>query len=350
MTCTPDISPLPPLLGKTPDELKQIAKQLDLPAFVGGQIAQWLYKSEIKSFDGMTNISKKNQELLKNHFQLGICKPISEQTSVDGTKKYLFPTQSGKFIETAYIPDGERHTLCVSSQVGCKMGCLFCMTGKQGFQSQLTAGEIINQLRSIPEYSLITNLVFMGMGEPFDNFEEVMRALEILTADWGFGKSVRKVTVSTLGIVPAIEQYLKRSKCNLAISLHSPFDEERQRLMPIQKVYPIKDVIKTIRLHHTDRYRKVSIEYIVFQDLNHSAAHVKELARLLNKLNCRINLIRFHNVEGVPLQGANDESVLRFQKMLIEKGIVTTIRTSRGLDIAAACGLLSTKKLLSLKN
>jgi len=338
------------LLGKTPAELKEIAAGLGLPAFTGNQVAYWLYKTGVTSFYEMTNISKQARKLLDDNYSIGISEPEKVQVSSDGTKKYLFRTKGGKFIETAYIPDEKRHTLCVSSQVGCKMGCLFCMTGKQGFQAHLTAGEILNQLRSIPERKLITNVVFMGMGEPFDNLDAVMRATELLTAEAGFALSVRKVTVSTIGIVPGMEHFLKNSKCNLAVSLHSPFDEERRRLMPIQHVYPIKEVIDTINKADLGKYRRVSMEYIVFKDVNDTQRHVKELARLLNKTRCRINLIRFHKVPGVPLEGSSDETILAFQRALNDKGITTTLRASRGLDIDAACGLLSTKTLVKQEN
>ncbi len=334
------------LLGKTLEDLKHIATDLELPAFVASQIAYWLYKTNIQSYNEMTNISKKVRVLLAENFDLGVVPSVKVQQSSDGTKKYLFPVSSHKFIETAFIPEEKRNTLCVSSQVGCKMGCLFCATGRQGFQAQLSAGQIINQLRSLPERDSITNIVFMGMGEPFDNVEEVMKAQEILTAAYGFELSTRKVTVSTIGIVPAMEQFLQYSKCNLAVSVHSPFDEERKRLMPIQHVYPIKDVIDTIAKHDLGKYRRVSIEYIVFGGLNDTLKHVKELARLLNKLRCRINLIRFHPVPNVPLPPTDEERLIEFQRALNDKGIVTTIRASRGLDIDAACGLLSTKALV----
>jgi 23S rRNA (adenine2503-C2)-methyltransferase len=334
------------LLGKTLSDLKLIAGKLELPAFVADQIAYWLYKTNIQSFDEMTNISKKARMLLAQRYDLGVVAYIKVQQSADGTKKYLYPVSNHKFIETAFIPEEKRRTLCVSSQVGCKMGCLFCATGKQGFQAQLSAGQILNQLRSLPERELITNIVFMGMGEPFDNIEAVMKAQEILTSGYGFELSVRKVTVSTIGIVPAMEVFLRDSKCNLAISVHSPFDDERRRLMPIQHVYPIKDVIETITKYDLGKYRRVSIEYIVFGELNDTQRHVKELARLLNKIRCRINLIRFHPVPNVPLPPTNEERLLDFQRALNEKGIVTTIRASRGLDIDAACGLLSTKAFI----
>ena len=338
------------LLGKTLADLKIIAGKLGLPAFVAAQLAYWLYKTNIQSYDEMTNISKKVRLLLAEHYDLGVVASVKVQESTDGTKKYLFPVSSHKFIETAFILEERRNTLCVSSQVGCKMGCLFCATGRQGFQAQLSAGQIINQLRSLPEREQISNIVFMGMGEPFDNAEEVMKAQEILTADYGFELSARRITVSTIGIVPAMEVFLRDSKCNLAVSVHSPFDEERRRLMPIQHVYPIKDVIDAINRADLGKYRRVSIEYIVFGELNDTQKHVKELARLLNKTRCRINLIRFHPVPNVPLPPTNEERLLEFQRALNDKGIVTTIRASRGLDIDAACGLLSTKALVQLEN
>jgi 23S rRNA (adenine2503-C2)-methyltransferase len=338
------------LLGKPLTELKELVKSLDLPAFTAGQIAYWLYKTNIQSLDEMTNISKKARSLLAENYSVGATEPIKVQVSGDGTRKYLFPAAAGKFIESAFIPEERRNTLCVSTQVGCKMGCLFCMTGKQGFQANLTSGEILNQLRSLPDRTGITNIVFMGMGEPFDNLEAVMRAQEILTAEYGFAISVRKVTVSTIGIVPAMKVFLEKSKCNLAVSLHTPFDDERRNLMPIQHVYPIKEVIETINLFDLGKYRRVSMEYIVFNGLNDSQRHVKELARLLNKTRCRINLIRFHPVPGVPLPGTDENRLLDFQRALNDKGIVTTIRASRGLDIDAACGLLSTKAMVMKEN
>lgn len=346
MSISESLVPKEHLLGKTLADLKLIAGKLELPAFVAAQLAYWLYKTNIQSYDEMTNISKKVRLLLAEHYDLGIVESVKVQESTDGTKKYLFPVSSHKFIETAFIPEAKRNTLCVSSQVGCKMGCLFCATGRQGFQAQLSAGQILNQLRSLPERDQVTNIVFMGMGEPFDNAEEVMKAQEILTADYGFELSVRKVTVSTIGIVPAMEVFLRESKCNLAVSMHSPFDDERRRLMPIQHVYPIKDVIDTINRADLGKYRRVSIEYIVFGELNDTQKHVKELARLLNKTRCRINLIRYHPVPHVPLPPTNEERLIEFQRALNEKGIVTTIRASRGLDIDAACGLLSTKALI----
>lgn len=338
------------LLGKTLDELKAICVSLDLPEYTGGQLAYWLYKTEVKAFDEMLNISKKVRALLQEKYNVGASHSIKVQTSADGTKKYLYPAANGMFIETAYIPDPSRHTLCVSTQVGCKMGCLFCMTGKQGFQAHLSTGEILNQLRSLPEHNLITNIVYMGMGEPLDNADAMMKSLEILTSAYGFELSVRKVTVSTIGIIPAMRDFLENSKCNLAVSLHTPFDGERRQLMPIQNVYPIKEVVDTIIHYNTGKYRRISFEYIMFKGINDTPRHVKELARLLNKVKCRINLIRFHTFPGTPLQGSDESSILAFQRGLTAKGIITTLRQSRGLDIDAACGLLSTKALIQMQS
>lgn len=334
------------LFGKTLNELTALAIELGLPKFTGKQMAEWLYQKDISSIEEMTNLSKKARELLSSKFEFGLVDSTKVQESIDGTKKYLFPTANGKFIETAMIPDDDRKTVCVSSQVGCKMGCLFCMTGKQGFQGQLTAGEIINQIRNIPEWHDVTNIVYMGMGEPFDNLEEVLKSLEILTSEWGFAMSPRRITVSTIGIVPGMLTFLEKSEAHLAMSMHTPFDDERQKLMPVQVAYPLAEIIHEIKSWDFGRQRRISFEYIVFKGLNDSPRHVRELAQILNGIKCRINLIRFHPIPGTPLEGTDENTLQKFKDQLNNKGILTTIRASRGLDIYAACGLLSTKELL----
>lgn len=333
------------LFGKTLEELKALASGLGLPSYTGRQIAEWLYKKDVSSFKEMTNLSKKARAILDENYDTGIQDPVGVQESVDGTKKYLFSAHEGKFVETAYIPDGKRHTVCVSSQVGCKMGCLFCMTGKQGFQGNLSSGQILNQYRSIPEWRAITNLVYMGMGEPLDNLSQVLKSLDILTAEWGYALSPRRITVSTIGITPAMLEFLDKSQAHLAVSLHTPFDEERRKLMPIQQVYPLKEVLNEIKSWDFGRQRRVSFEYILFKDFNDSPAHVNELSRILQGIRCRINLIRFHPIPDTPLESPDEETIDRFKERLNEKGILTTIRASRGQDIWAACGLLSTKAL-----
>ncbi|MFC0878021.1 23S rRNA (adenine(2503)-C(2))-methyltransferase RlmN [Saccharicrinis sp. FJH2] len=334
------------LFGKTLDELKEIVAELGLLAYTARQISDWLYKKDIHDIDAMSNLAKRTRDILKTRFEFGLTPSHNVQESIDGTKKYLFPTIDRKFIETAMIPEDDRVTVCVSSQVGCKMGCLFCMTGKQGFQGNLTAGDILNQLKSIDEWQKITNIVYMGMGEPLDNLNEVLKSLEILTSEWGFAMSPRRITVSTIGLVPGMKSFLDKSECHLAVSMHTPFDEERRELMPIQNVYPLEEVLKEIRSFDFGRQRRVSFEYIMFNGVNDTPAHVKELTRLLSGLRCRINLIRFHPIPGTPLTGSPDHKIQAFKDALNKNGILTTIRASRGQDIYAACGLLSTKELM----
>jgi 23S rRNA (adenine2503-C2)-methyltransferase len=338
------------LFGKTLAELKVIVVDHGLPAFTAKQIADWLYKKNISSIEEMSNLSKNAREVLNQHFEIGLTSFTSVSTSSDGTKKYLFPVQNKRFIEAAYIPEKDRATLCVSSQVGCRMGCRFCATALQGFQANLTAGEIVNQVRSLPEKEKLSNIVYMGMGEPFDNFQNVIKSLEVLTADWGFAMSPRRITVSTIGVIGAMQKFLEQSECHLAVSLHTPFDEERRMLMPVQNNHPIEEVIKSIREFDLGKQRRVSFEYIMFENMNHSPAHVKQLARLLNGIRCRINLIRFHPIPGSPYKSPDDEKIHEFMDALNKKGIRTTLRASRGQDIEAACGLLSTKELGKQRN
>ena len=335
------------LFGKDLNELQELSLSLGLPKFTGKQLADWLYKKEIRSIDEMSNLSVKARNLLNEHYEFGLSEPAKVQISIDGTKKYLFPASHTKFVETAMIPVDDRKTVCVSTQVGCKMGCLFCMTGKQGFQGQLTAGEIVNQIRSIKEYGDVSNIVYMGMGEPFDNLDAVLKSIDILTSEWGFAMSPRRITVSSIGIIPAMIRFLKECEAHLAISLHTPFDEERRKLMPVQIAYPIADVVQEIKGWDFGRQRRVSFEYILFKGLNDTPYHVRELARLLSGIRCRINLIRFHPVPGTPLESPDEEVITSFRDQLTAKDITTTIRASRGEDIYAACGLLSTKELIS---
>lgn len=330
------------LYGKNINNLIAIAKELGLPGFVAHQIADWLYKKRISSIDEMTNLSKKARMSLNERYDFGLSDPLREATGIDGTKKYLFKVLDNKYIETAFIPDKERSTICVSTQAGCKMGCKFCMTGKQGFQGNLSANEILNQFRSIPESEQLTNIVLMGMGEPLDNIDSVLDSLDIITSEWGYGWSPTRITVSTVGLKTNIRRFLTESKCNLAVSLHSPFDKEREEIMPIQKSNKISDILKIIEEFDFSGQRRVSFEYILLKGINDSPAHVKELARILNKIKCRVNIIRFHNIPGSPFVSPDVNSTIKFRDMLNEKGIIATIRASRGEDIGAACGLLST--------
>lgn len=333
-----------PLLGLTLNELKDVAKALGMPAFAGAQMAKWLYTQHVNSIDDMLNISKANREKLKQHYRIGCLPPADYQKSVDGTIKYLFPTESGKFVETVYIPDKDRATLCVSSQVGCKMNCLFCQTGKQGFEGSLTATDILNQIYSLPERDKLTNIVFMGQGEPMDNLDNVLRATEILTADYGYAWSPKRITVSSVGVKNKLKRFIEESECHVAISLHSPVHEQRAMLMPAEKGMPIADVVELLRNYDFSHQRRLSFEYIVFGGLNDSMVFAKEIIRLLKGLDCRINLIRFHQIPGVDLHGADDATMEKLRDYLTSHGVFTTIRASRGQDIYAACGLLSTAR------
>ncbi|MBQ4278512.1 MAG: 23S rRNA (adenine(2503)-C(2))-methyltransferase RlmN [Rikenellaceae bacterium] len=331
------------LYGKTLDELSGVAAGLGLPRFAARQLAHWLYRRQVGSIDAMTNLSLRAREALAARYEVGSIAPADVAVSTDGTKKYLFPTLSGGYIESAFIPDGDRATLCVSSQAGCKMGCKFCMTARQGFQHQLSAGEILNQVRSLPERDALTNLVYMGMGEPLDNVDNVLRSLEVLTADWGYAWSPTRITLSTIGVLPALRRFLDESRVHLAVSLHNPFAAGRAEIMPVQKIYPLADVVALLRTYDFTHQRRVSFEYIVLEGINDTPAHVRELCRLLGGLPCRINLIRFHRIPGSPYASPPDDRVVAFRDALTRRGLMTTIRASRGEDIQAACGLLSTR-------
>ena len=333
------------LYGKTLNELIAVTKLIGLAGFAAKQIADWLYKQKITSIEDMTNLSKKARELLSAKYNFGLYDPVSSSESVDGTKKYLYKVLNEKYIETAYIPENHRATICVSTQAGCRMGCTFCMTGMQGFQGNLSSNEILNQFRSLPEFRNLTNIVYMGMGEPLDNMSELLKSLEILTSGWGYGWSPTRITVSTVGLADGIKVFLEKSRCHLAISLHSPFDSERLRLMPIQKSNSVKEVLDILRLYGFNGQRRVSFEYILFKGVNDSQQHIRELARILNGIKCRINLIRFHSIPGSSYESPDIETTNKFKEKLNAKGILTTIRASRGEDIQAACGLLSTKEL-----
>ncbi len=327
-----------PLFGKTLIELQQIAAETGMPRFAAGQITAWLYKKAASEIAQMTDLSQKHRDALAEKYIVGLIAPNQIHTSADGTRKYLYPTQQGGAIESALIPDGDRATMCVSSQAGCRMRCEFCMTGRQGLQHNLTAGEILNQTR----VENLTNIVYMGMGEPLDNLPEVLKSLEILTAPWGYAWSPTRITVSTVGVLPALREFLDATKVHLAVSLHNPFSDERAAMMPVEKAWPIRDVVEVLKHYDFTHQRRVSFEYIVFEGLNDSPRHVQELARLLNGLKARINLIRFHKVPDSPFASPAEPAMTAFRDALTRKGIITTIRASRGEDIKAACGLLST--------
>ena len=381
------------LLGKTLEELKEIALELSLPAFTAKQIADWLYKKRVTSIDKMTNLSKSARERLSKEFVIGIDQTLQVVTSQDGTRKYLFKPQSvaerrstagqqstagrqssaeqqstaeqpgcaSGSIESVIIPDNERKTICVSSQVGCKMACTFCMTGRQGFHGNLSVASILSQFIAVEESQELTNAVFMGMGEPLDNLENVMRAIEVLTADWGFAWSPKRITLSTIGVttqlggrgivwrgveyknVNPLKFFLDNCKVHLAVSLHNPFYEERLALMPAERTFPLEKSLKLIKEYDFTGQRRVSFEYTMFNKVNDSKRHADRLAQLLRGLECRVNLIRFHSIPDSPLESSPMQVIEHFRERLQASGITATIRASRGEDILAACGMLSGK-------
>lgn len=336
-----------PLLGMNLLELKAVAKELGMPAFAGTQMAKWLYTQHVASIDEMTNISKANREKLAENYTIGCRQHIDAQYSKDGTIKYLFPTEEGKFVETVYIPDDDRATLCVSSQVGCKMNCLFCQTGKQGFEGNLSAVDILNQIYSLPERDKLTNIVFMGQGEPMDNYDNVLCATQVMTADYGYAWSPKRITVSSIGIKGKLKRFLEESDCHVAISMHHPIPSERSMLMPAERGMSIADIVELLRNYDFSHQRRLSFEYIVFSGVNDSLNHAKAIVELVKGLDCRFNLIRFHTIPNVPLRGVDDKKMEEFRDYLTRHGVFTTIRASRGQDIFAACGLLSTAKKIA---
>ncbi len=333
------------LCGKTPDELVSIAVSEGLPAFAGRQIGEWIYHKRASSLDAMTNLSKAAREKLSEKYEVGIAMPVDVRTSSDGTRKYLFPVDGdpSNAVEAVMIPDGDRKTLCVSSQAGCKMGCKFCMTGRQGFHGSLSVADIISQFLAVDEAEELTGTVFMGMGEPLDNWENVKKTLEILTAPWGFAWSPKRITLSTIGVLPRLKEFLDQSKCHLAVSLHNPYPVERVEMMPVEKAFPTREILDLIRKYDFTGQRRVSFEYTVFKGWNDTPAHAKELSKLLRGLECRVNLIRFHKIPDFPYSPASEAEMTAFRDRLNALGVMATIRASRGEDIYAACGLLAGK-------
>ena len=313
------------LLGMTLDEVQRVVKERNMPGFTAKQIVSWIYDKKVVSIDEMTNLSLKHRELLKEEFEVGASEPVEAMRSIDGTVKYLFRTPEGNYIESVYIPDDSRATLCVSSQVGCKMNCKFCMTGKQGFSANLTANQILNQIYSIPERDTLTNVVLMGMGEPFDNLDEVLKALHILTAEYGYKWSPKRITVSSVGLKKGLQRFLEESDCHLAISLHSPFPAQRRELMPAERAYSMTEMLDLLRDYDFSKQRRLSFEYIMFKGVNDSLMYAKELVKLLRGLDCRINLIRFHAIPNVDLEGSDMETITAFRDYLTEHGVFTTI-------------------------
>lgn len=333
------------LLGLTPLELQGVVTELGQPRFTARQLQDWLYVKHTASFDAMTNLSKALRERLDEHYETGLEPPVEAIRSVDGTVKYLFRIREGQYVESVYIPDDDRATLCISTQVGCKMHCRFCMTGRQGFSANLTAGEILNQILSIPETDTLTNVVLMGMGEPMDNLDNVLKALSLLTDPKVMGWSPRRITVSTVGVKGTLDRFLQESECHLAISLHASSPAVRNDMMPAERLFSMTEMLEVLRRYDFSGQRRLSFEYILFSGVNDSLADARRLVKMLEGVHCRINLIRFHRIPDADLEGVDMDRMTAFRDYLTQRGLFTTIRASRGEDVMAACGMLSTKKL-----
>ncbi len=331
------------LFGMTLEQLQEVVLSLGMPRFSAGQICRWLYVKHADSIDEMTDLSKANREKLASEYSIGRFEASASTKSMDGTIKYLFTLSDGKSVESVYIPDADRATLCISTQKGCKMGCHFCMTGKQGFHGNLSAREILNQIYSIPEFETLTNVVFMGMGEPLDNIEAVLQVIKVLTSKWGLAWSPKRITVSSIGKIPELKRLVEETSVHVAISVHSPFHEERLDLMPVEKAYPVKKVMEMLSNYDFRHQRRLSAEYTMWDGVNDDSVHAEALAKLLKPTGARVNLIRYHSIPGVKLKTSSNETMVKFRDQLNSHGIICTIRQSRGEDIAAACGMLAGK-------
>lgn len=334
-----------PLIGMTLEQLRDVAARCGMPRFAAGQMARWLYTARVSSVDQMTDLSKAARaRLTELGYTVGLQPPVAQALSKDGTAKYLFHGAGGRDVESVFIPDKDRATLCVSSQAGCKMNCSFCMTGRQGFHGNLTPAAIINQILSVPRSGDLTNIVFMGMGEPLDNMQALMPVLEILTAKWGFAWSPKRITVSTIGKLDHLRELLEKTKVHVAVSIHSPYPSERAAMMPVEKAFPMREVLELLKGYDFSHQRRLSFEYIMFDHVNDDRRHCQELAQRLKGLDCRVNLIRFHAIPGSDLHPSTQERMEQFRNMLNANGITATIRASRGEDIEAACGMLAGKE------
>jgi 23S rRNA (adenine2503-C2)-methyltransferase len=336
-----------PLIGLTLAELRDVAAEVGLKPFAAKQMAAWLYERRVTDIDAMTDLSKKARELLKQRYEIGRELPLAEALSADGTAKYLFRGAEGRPVEAVMIPDGDRATLCVSCQAGCKMNCAFCATGRGGFQGNLSSAQIINQVLSIPQSRFLTNVVFMGMGEPTDNLDAVMKTIEILTEPWGLAWSPKRITVSSVGSIPGLKRLAETTAVHLAVSVHTPFPEARRAIMPAERAYPVRDVMELLSHYDFAHQRRLSVEYTMWRGVNDDRRHAEALARLLKGTSARVNLIRYHAIDGDSMQPATREMMEAFRDRLNNLGVTATIRASRGEDIDAACGMLAGKNVQS---
>lgn len=332
-------------------QLTEFLVSLGLPKYRGIQVYAWLYRNNITDFSQMTDLTKELRETLSARAEFTWPQIAEVERSEDGTVKYGLKLKDNNYIEAVLIPEDDRRTLCVSSQVGCAMGCEFCLTGSIGFIRNLTPGEIVGQVVGVKNWlheilgpdEVLNNLVFMGMGEPLANFDNLLVALDILIEQRGLDFSERRITVSTCGLVPKIIELGQKTKVNLAVSLHSVNDTTRSKLMPINKKYPVADLLEACRNFPMPKRKRIMFEYILIKDLNDSESDARTLAQKLKGIPCKINLLPYNESTGLPFRRPADETIEIFQKILWKEGYTVMIRASRGADISAACGQLAGK-------
>lgn len=347
------------LRNLTQEQLTSFVVGLGQPAFRAKQIMAWLYRPGIVSFSQMTDLAKQFREILQEHAEISRFERMQIEKSEDGCVKFAFTLDDGYLIEAVLIPEVDRNTLCISSQVGCAMGCGFCLTATMGFKRNLTPSEIVNQICAVRDYLLeqpkssligpdrVTNVVYMGMGEPLNNLDNVLASLSIITEQKGLDLTCRRITVSTCGIIPKLLELGEKSPVNLAISLHAVDDATRSALMPINARYPLAQLLEACRHFPMPKRKRIMFEYVLLQGINDSDHDARELARILKGIPCKINLLPYNQAPGLPYVGTSPERLLAFQKILLDAHYTVFIRTSRGADISAACGQLAVKPITS---
>jgi 23S rRNA (adenine2503-C2)-methyltransferase len=335
----------PDIMDLSPGQLQQWLVQQGMAAYRGGQILRWIYGRQVDDFEQMTDLSKTDREKLKHHFEIGRLVKLKEEVSRDGSRKYLFGLDDGQRIESVLIPERGHHTLCVSSQVGCALGCRFCLTGAGGFIRNLSQGEIIAQVRDIQaelsEPALLTNIVLMGMGEPLANYANVTAAVNTLTDNGlGFRFAGRRVTLSTAGLVPQLLRFGRDTQANIAVSLNATDNRTRDFLMPINKTFPIEKLLAACCDYHLRPHRRITFEYILIKGVNDSESEARRLAALLRPIRAKINLIPFNPHSASEFERPEEGVIERFQQILLDKHYTVIVRRSKGTDISAACGQL----------
>jgi 23S rRNA (adenine2503-C2)-methyltransferase len=329
------------ICGMTSTDLYEVLSQHGFNRAQTDKVLSGIYRKGVTQISKIEGVPKALKELLAAQFITGVYTPVSSQKSADNTVKFLFRNPDGLKFETVYLPDNKRKTVCISTQSGCRMGCPFCVTGRFGFRGNLSAGDMINQIISLPEARGVTHVVFMGMGEPMDNLEEALKACRIITSESGLAISSRNITVSTVGILPGLQEFIEKSDCNLTLSLYSPFPEERQLVVPAENRYPAHQIIDLMKSYPLMKKRRFSIAYVMMSDVNDTDRHLEALKRLLKDSPIRVNLIPYHHIGDDHNRSSTKARMEFFKHNLVISGISASIRKSRGEDISAACGLLA---------